>query len=175
MLRCFKPARRRCGVSPILSAAITSAIILAAGLAIYLIMTAFSGASALDYQHKIDRSIAKYQLALSIDYVEPISSDSVKVWVRNYGGTEAVILDSYAYLPEAAPSSGHGFSMNATVPANGVVSMIIPCYGCSGELNGKYLVVRLYAIPGRLYDPEKPETYAQFGQYFALKVKVLQP
>lgn len=167
-----KLTHRGRGVSPILSVAITSVIILAAGLTIYFIMVGFSQTWALGFQRQVDRSVAKYQLALSVDYVKPLSNGNVMVWVRNYGETAAAILDCYAYLPEAAPSIGHRITMRVMVPRGGVRNITISCYGCGDELGGKDLVIRIYAIPERLYNPEEPETYAQFGQYFAVKMRV---
>jgi len=164
--------RRRAGISPVLSAAITSAIILAAGIALYLIIMSFSGTLATNYQRSIDRSVAKYQLALSADYVKLLSNGRVKVWIRNYGETAAVIVDAYAYLPDSAPSRGLSFSTNVTVPRGGVEDIVISCEGCGNDLHGKEIVIKVFAIPERLYDPEKPETYAQFGRYFAFRVEV---
>ena len=172
MAGCRKPVCRRYGVSPILSAAITSAIILAAGLTIYFIVMGFSGTWALGFQREVDRSVAKYQLALSVDYIELLPNGNVSVWVRNYGEAAAVILDAYAYLPEAAPSVGHRITMSFEVPVGGVRNINVTCYGCGDELEGEDLVIRIYAIPERLYDPEKPETYTQFGQYFAFRMRV---
>ena len=170
----LKSTRGSFGISPVLSAAIVSAIILAAGMAIYSILMSSSSIWALEYQRKIDKSVAKYQLALSVDYVEPLSDGNVMIWVRNYGETAAVMLDAYAHLPETAPSSGHKITMNITVPVGSVRNVTIPCYGCSDELNGKDLIIRIYALPKRLYNPAKPETYVQFGQYFVIKIRVLE-
>jgi len=172
MISYRKPDYRRKGISPILSAAITSAIILAAGLVIYFIMIGFSGTWALSFQREVDRSVAKYQLALSIDYVKPLPNGSVSIWVRNYGEAAAVILDSYAYPPGSAPSIGHKITMKFKVSVGSVKNLTVPCYGCGDELEGKDLVIRVYAIPERVYNSEKPETYAQFGQYFAFRVKI---
>jgi len=164
--------RGRHGISPVLSAAITSAIILAAGIAIYLIVMSLSGALAASYQCEIDRSVAKYQLALSVDYVKPLSNNKVRVWIRNYGETVAVIVDAYAYLPDNPPTRGLSFSMNVSVPRGGVEDLTITCDGCGGDLHGKEIIVRVFAIPERVYNPEKPETYAQFGRYFAFRVRI---
>ena len=169
-----KPARGKCGISPVLSAAVISAIILAAGMAVYSIFITASSTWALEYHREIDRSVAKYQLALSVDYVKPLPDGNVKIWVRNYGETAAVILDAYAHLPETAPSSGHKITMNITIPVGSVRDVTVPCYGCGDELNGKDLIIRIFALPERLYNPAKPETYAQFGQYFVLKIRVLE-
>lgn len=170
----FKPTRGRRGVSPVVSAAIVSAIILATGMMIYSLFMSFSSVWALEYHSEIDRSVAKYQLALSVDYVKPLSGGNVKIWVRNYGEAAAVILDAYAHPPETTPSSGYKITMNVTIPVGGVRDITVPCYGCNDELCGKDLVIRILALPERLYNPAKPETYAQFAQYFVVKMKVLE-
>ena len=166
----------KAAASPVTSAILSSAVILAIGLFAYALLASLSNVQALLYLEEMNRKIEQQELALAPEYAYKVSENTLRVWVRNYGKTSAVIVGGYAYTLTDPHASLFSF-YNVTVPSGGCAWVNLTCYGCeAGAQNGEMkVVVKIYAMPERLYDPEEPEAYVHYGRLFVSALKVPQP
>jgi len=167
---------RKAAASPVTSAILSSAVILAIGLFAYALLASFSNIQALLYMEEMNRKIEQQELALAPEYAYRVSENTLRVWVRNYGKVSAVIIGGYAYTLTDPHASVFSF-YNVTVPSGGCAWVNLTCYGCGASAqNGEMkVVIKIYAMPERLYDPEKPETYVHYGKLFVSVLRIPQP
>ena len=166
----------KAAASPVTSAILSTAVILAIGLFAYALLASLSNVQALLYLEEVNRKIEQQELALAPEYAYKVSENTLRVWVRNYGKTSAVIVGGYAYTLTDPHASLFSF-YNVTVPSGGCAWVNLTCYGCeAGAQNGEMkVVVKIYAMPERLYDPEEPEAYVHYGRLFISVLKIPQP
>jgi len=151
-------ARYRSG-DTVIGAIILASATLALGIAVWVVVAGWSGASTLSLIGEANKEIAQQRSLLIIEYVDKTAG---KVWISNPGRTDLVIVSCVIYQKGSAPPSVT-YREIKRVPAD----MTVPVYlqigsDCEGEI-GDNSIVEIYAIPAIIFNPRMTVENIQWG------------